>query len=434
MTMVLFLVGVGLLLVVLMAFQTLMILTYRRRVMRWDSRVDPSLTPRVGIVLSVRGFDPSLLDCLRGLATQQYAGEFAVFVIVDHEQDPAYREVERWIGEAGSGIAACDFYLRVADKPSGTCSLKCDRVARAIGGIPEKFDVVCLIDADAVPDSCWLSDLIGEFEQDQVAAVSAVRWFLPPDAGWGSMLRYAWNSAAIPQMVIYGIPWGGSLALRRDAIRETDLVGVWSQSLFEDVLVHDWYRERGLKTRSAAGLFVVNREETSWGSAITWVHRQLLDARLYHSKWHLVLAHAMGSSLLGLLLLGGIVGAAVATNATWLLISIALSLLFYLGNFCLLLILEHVAVRAVRQRLARCGLGEYSGLSARQYARLFQLVLPLQAVFFYAALKAAWTTRVSWRQAHYQVRGPRDIQLTGYQPFVAAGSPDSDAAPAGSIN
>src|SRR6478609_7234314 len=49
----------------------------------------PDPLPRAAVLLSVRGADPSLPQCLAGLLDQDYPG-YAVRITVDSEEDPAY--------------------------------------------------------------------------------------------------------------------------------------------------------------------------------------------------------------------------------------------------------------------------------------------------------------------------------------------------------
>ena len=50
-------------------------------------------------------------------------------------------------------------------------------------------------------------------------------------------------------MVPLHIPWGGSMAIRMDVLRRSNLLEEWSRSLFEDTAFYEALRLQGLKIR-----------------------------------------------------------------------------------------------------------------------------------------------------------------------------------------
>jgi cellulose synthase/poly-beta-1,6-N-acetylglucosamine synthase-like glycosyltransferase len=54
--------------------------------------------PRAAVVLSVRGADPSLVDCLQRLLCQDYA-DYELHVVIDSEHDPAWELVQPHLEE-----------------------------------------------------------------------------------------------------------------------------------------------------------------------------------------------------------------------------------------------------------------------------------------------------------------------------------------------
>src|SRR5438270_12029675 len=53
--------------------------------------------PRVVVLLPIRGADPSLAGCLRGLLNQDYP-HYDVRIIIDSREDPAWRLVHEIVG------------------------------------------------------------------------------------------------------------------------------------------------------------------------------------------------------------------------------------------------------------------------------------------------------------------------------------------------
>src|SRR4051812_44958773 len=68
----------------------------------WFRPADPPLLeaelPEVAVLLPLRGADPSLRDCLRGLLRQDYP-RYSVRIIIDSPQDPAWELVRSILAE-----------------------------------------------------------------------------------------------------------------------------------------------------------------------------------------------------------------------------------------------------------------------------------------------------------------------------------------------
>ena len=55
--------------------------------------------PQIAVLLCLRGRDPSLADCLKGLVNQDY-DSFSIHVIVDHEHDLALEDARNFSKQA----------------------------------------------------------------------------------------------------------------------------------------------------------------------------------------------------------------------------------------------------------------------------------------------------------------------------------------------
>ncbi len=384
---------------------------------------DIEFCPTVAIVLSVRGQDPSLAKSLQGLSEQEYAGAYRIFVIIDHAEDAAVPVVTKFIADVETGFESI-----LGTTPSGRCSLKCDRLIQVISQLPVEYEVVCLIDADTIPDRRWLSSLISPLQDPKIAAACGNRWFYPDRigngnqattwiGGWGSMIRYLWNSAAIVQMYVYGVVWGGSLAIRRTELKETGLLDVWSKSLFDDVLIKDHFQANGWQVVSVPELLIANVEHVSLRGAIEWIKRQLLDARLYHRNWPLILSHAIGSSLLWIMLFALLFIGFIASDGLAMFWSGALLGSLVVMNYGLLIALEVSANANINRRRDWLNLPPINWLTGRRCAEIFFGVFLVQVGFGYAAIWAAFSRRMRWRGCEYHIRGKFDIEIIDYQPF-----------------
>ncbi len=80
---------------------------YRRRAVQHIGS-DAEGDPQTAVILCVRGADPSLQDCLRGLAGQTHS-HFTVHIVVDHRSDPALGVLRQ--------AALCDSRIRIHEIP-----------------------------------------------------------------------------------------------------------------------------------------------------------------------------------------------------------------------------------------------------------------------------------------------------------------------------
>jgi cellulose synthase/poly-beta-1,6-N-acetylglucosamine synthase-like glycosyltransferase len=156
---------------------------------------------------------------------------------------------------------------------------------QAIGTLDKSCEVVALIDADVIPYETWLRDLVRPLMDPKVGATTGIRWFTAKTMTWGTLVRYVWNAAASVQMYALHIPWGGSLALRADVFRRSDLLQKWGVSLWEDTGSYRTIRELGLQLRFVPAATMINRETTDLRSCFKFIRRQMLLWLLGTGQW-----------------------------------------------------------------------------------------------------------------------------------------------------
>jgi len=138
--------------------------------------------PPAAIVLCLKGQEENLIECLTGLVCQDYAA-YQLFIVVDSDKDPVLKTVASFFADRDSKPI-----VQTLRSPHKTCSLKCSAITQAIRSIPSKYEVVAFIDADAVPDQFWLSDLVEPLADPSVGATTGNRWYSPTTnspGAWG---------------------------------------------------------------------------------------------------------------------------------------------------------------------------------------------------------------------------------------------------------
>jgi hypothetical protein len=281
-----------------------------------------------------------------------------------------------------------------------------------VGGLDDSFKVVALLDADTLPHATWLRELVAPLLDEGVGAATGNRWYMPEQLSVGAMVRYLWNSAAIIQMYAHNIAWGGSLAIRRDVIKELDLPGRWRRAFCEDTMLYGALRERGLQLRFVPSLIMVNRESCDLSGYYHWVCRQLLTARLYHPRWPAVVAHAVPTTAIPLVIIGLVV-AAIASGNWWALQLVLGSSVVY---GVMMAAIPWAMERAIRPIVA--DRGDPSKWISSATWLYFLLAIPyLQLLYPLALFSTLFARSVSWRGVEYRIHGPWDIRLVEYRPY-----------------
>ena len=299
----------------------------------------------------------------------------------------------------------------VATEHNRVRSLKCNSLVWVCERLDPRFEAVALIDADVVPTSDWLRRLMSPLAEPVVAASFGMRWFEPISNCFGTHVRAIWNAAAIVQMQAYNIAWGGSLAIRRQALEQCGLLDRWRCSLFEDVMIAPLLAKQGLATRLCRDLVLVSKERV-WASAARWMTRQLLDVRLYHPLWPLVFFHGLLTGILPLAVL--VLGVVYFVTGSWVLGTFCLILFFGFQalNIALLRRVEKVVCTAANPETAS-GRRATSGWQWRKW-----ISLPLtQLTHLAAAIDAAIKRKVVWRGVTYEIQGGQNVRLREYIPM-----------------
>jgi cellulose synthase/poly-beta-1,6-N-acetylglucosamine synthase-like glycosyltransferase len=378
---------------------------------------DKTLLPSATVVLCLRGEDPFLRNCLQGLLSQDYPN-YQVHIIVDSKEDPAWEIVARTLSQSTtSHFDRHHVKVNPLEVKYQTCILKCSALIQAISDLDDDCEVVAFIDADTVPHSTWLYELVAPLEDRSIGITVGNRWYIPIEQGWGSVVRYLWNVAAVVQMNFYTIPWAGCLALRKDRFQQTKLLERWQYALCDDVLLCSVMQEYGLGIKFIPSLIMVNREDCKLSSFIRWMSRQLLFVRLYHPSWWLIISHGLINSLILSVAIATLLLASIENEGTSA-IRIANGLIIY---STVLVLYSGILEREVRQVIALRG-EALPNLTTKRLAKTFLAILLTQYAFTIAIISAMQLQMIEWRGICYKVLSPWNVRLLQYRPYDTTGN------------
>jgi Glycosyltransferase like family 2 len=376
----------------------------------------PQLLPEVAVLLPLRGADPSLEACLKGLMAQDYL-PYRVHIVIDSAEDPAQAVVARVLSEAGPGAASMHVETR---RILGTdCSAKLSAQRQALTTLDDKVSVIAFLDADCVPSPNWLREIVAPFSDAGVGAATGFRWAAPRGAGLGTLARYVFLGLIFPQHFLYRIPWGGSFAIRRSAIKNTGLLEHWTHCLCEDTSAYGRLRGAGFRLAFVPAATQVNGEAIDVDGVHTFIFRQILCARLHHVFWPLILAVNVATIvsfvISSLLALVGVVGAVLSFFG----VALGLWKLTAFGIIPALYSVGLLLALAVGDRLVR---REVSAPAPAWGPKVLAAAAIAVASSGYAMLTAPFARSIEWRGLTYDIEGRDRIRMRSYRPYRAAGT------------
>ena len=250
--------------------------------------ISHDFTPPARVILCLRGADPFLDRCLRGLASQDYP-DYKVVIVVDSLRDEALPQVERLLKDHGDERIE----VLIRDRLLPNCSRRASSLFCGLNRVPAEVEVVAMCDADAIPHPTWLRELVAPLQDPLTVAASGNRWYAPTILTMGGMYRYYWNALAFRAMYKYRIPWCGSLAIRGDLFRDAEFQSCLQHAFSEDTALAGFLANKQQHATPIVSLVMLNEETCSLKNFWGFLVRQMLAARLHHPHWPSILIEAL---------------------------------------------------------------------------------------------------------------------------------------------
>jgi cellulose synthase/poly-beta-1,6-N-acetylglucosamine synthase-like glycosyltransferase len=289
---------------------------------------------------------------------------------------------------------------------------------QAVSELDDSYKVVALVDADTVVHRNWLRELVSPLAHPKVGATTGNRWYLPTGRYWGSLVRYVGNVSTVVQMYLFRIPWGGTLAVKTELLRQTGLLDKWGQAFNEDTMIRKVLQKHGMQVKFVPSLIMLNREECELPSLKYSLMRQLLCSRLYHPLWLAVISDAISSILQPTLVI--VLFLAALLTGEWNVAALLFGCfsIYTLGLLFMMLVLEQGVQQVIRKH------GEpMTKLSALTVVKMLIAIPLTQWVYGIAMVLSLGMRRVNWRGVSYQIKGPWGIRLVEYRPYELLDQP-----------
>jgi len=284
----------------------------------------------VAVFAPCKGHDVDLEANLSAVMRQEY-DDYDVTFIVESEQDPACATIRRVMAAHG----AVPSRLLVAGIAEGT-GQKVHNLRMATTEIPPQVEFLAFIDSDAAPRPKWLRQLTTQLIEEDEAAVTGYRWFVPVRNSLANHLLYGVNCGVMSLLGhrSHYLIWGGSWGISREVFDRINLRAAWQGTLSDDLMASRTLRDMKLPVRFEPASVVASPLDYSAREMFAFIRRQYLVTRFYMPDWWAFAVAVTGFSKMVWLgnLLALAAGALWGTPPLWLPLCVC-AVLYLLGVF-----------------------------------------------------------------------------------------------------
>lgn len=177
----------------------------------------PSKTPSVTIMVPCRDAMPRMIECLRSILRQDYAGRIQFVFGLHSPNDEARPVIEQLIAE----MSDADTALVIDSRRIGSHPKNCN-LANMMAVV--RHDVIVLVDSDVIVEPHFVATLVASLERPGVGAATCL-YSAAPEANFASRLGAMYiNDWFIPSglvdLVVHGLgsAYGAAIAINRQLI------------------------------------------------------------------------------------------------------------------------------------------------------------------------------------------------------------------------
>ncbi|NJR67747.1 MAG: glycosyltransferase family 2 protein [Synechococcales cyanobacterium CRU_2_2] len=385
--------------------------------------LDDQSLPSAAVIMSVRGLDPSLYECVKSLLEQDYPS-YLLKIVVDSEEDAAWIGLSQLIKDFASDTNPI-FHAKSNAKVElvalktryESCGLKCSALIQAVSQLSPDLDVVAFVDSDVITHRTWLRELVSPLIDPNVGLTSGLPWYIPEEKNFGSRVRYLWNIYGLTGRYICRTPSGASMGIQRHLLTHDKILGIWQNVLSEDVTASVAVQAEGLEVRFVQSLIMVNRESCSLSGCWNFVKRQFFWTRLYSDEWNFIAAQAFfrAAALLSTALLLPAAYLAQQYNAI-LIVSFGLFFYFFSIGICVFLIQLSV------QRWLISNGEKIFPYSILEFPKILLSFIIAHLIVLGGTLCAFGMNSIEWRGIKYQIKRNSEVKMLNYSPYKGSGS------------
>lgn len=270
----------------------------------------PDRYPRAALVVPVTGNAPGVREALATLAGQDYPGLVVVFATAT-DDDPAVPLAEELIREGRGRV------FRVTAGPATRCGQKNHNLLAGVAflqGLTRRPDIYLFGDSTHLARPDFAATLAAPLIRGEAVLASGFHRVEPlSDApGVVGMFVTCLGLHMLQSIRAVTQPWGGAMALTREAFERFGVAGLWAESIVDDCSMAAMLRKKGVVCHAVAGAAVLTTPLAAMPLArwSDWLTRQLLYLKFcMPGTWLAAIPAALALALVpaaaGLVLAGG---------------------------------------------------------------------------------------------------------------------------------
>jgi cellulose synthase/poly-beta-1,6-N-acetylglucosamine synthase-like glycosyltransferase len=369
---------------------------FRKRNIRRDTYGESCTEPAV-VIAAVKGCDDRFEANLRRLIAQDYPKYRVIFTM--ESADDAAHEVVRRIAQG----APCRVDIVIAGHaPHG--GQKVHNLLAAVAQLEAEDRVIAFADADVAADDQWLRRLVGPLSDPLVGASTGYRWLVPADEAADNLPTQLASVINSSIATLQGPPrrthvWGGSTAVLRRIMEESNLVDHWRGALSDDYQLDRAIRASGKTVRFVVECLVASPARFTWASLMEFGRRQYLITRIYAPGIWLI-----GFVLLSLYIAGwlSVVAAAVMGVSGWGWGLVAAGVVYG----------AEIVRGSLRQQIVKRILSSEARHRLSRALLLDRFATPLwKGLHLAILLSSVWGSTITWARITYRMRGRQDVEV-----------------------
>ncbi len=370
----------------------------------------PTWTPFVTVIAPCRGLDKDLEQNLSALIELDYP-DYEIIFVVDAKGDPSVAVIEEVSRKAkvrtarDSDRVSLSTKLIVAAKATD-CAQKIENLREAVLHTDTRSQVFVFVDSDARPQADWLRYLVAPLEDNRNGAATGYRWFISKHRTFASEMRVAWNASiasALGTNTDSNFCWGGATAIRRDTFDAVDMSEKWRGTLSDDFAVTQAVKDAGLKIVFVPQALTPSVDDCTFNELVEFTTRQMKIVRVCEPKlWLMTL---VGSGLFNSVLIASFL-IVVLSDANSLAVAVAISTLLLVFGFS-------IGKAWLRLKAVKLVLDTYKREIGKQFFTQNTLWLLTGLLFFYNAVAALFSRRITWRGTRYELKSATETVIIG---------------------
>jgi len=230
----------------------------------------PAVCPRAAVIVPVTGDTPGMRQAVASLIDQDYPDMTVIFVTATAD-DPAVALV--------AGVAGNDpRVLRVVAGPASSCGQKNHNILAGVRAA-QTAEIFVFCDSTHVADRHFVANLAAPIVRGDAPMTSGFHKIVPGDGAVATIGMAVTCMALHLLQPIRAItqPWGGAMAISRQAFVRFGLVRLWGQNIVDDFSMGPHLHRFGVAAWPvAAACLATPLNAVSLGRWDDWLTRQLL--------------------------------------------------------------------------------------------------------------------------------------------------------------